>query len=180
MRRWQVTIRRYANYPAGDDVRVVVDTWAEARDLIVADLRRFEHDPGGLRFVIPHFLAQLAALEEGEGHYFTTACGEYTLGDETREDGTYVFPAGEERVVIGERGWDGRPAPPYVWVDPDCWARGPWQALAATLAEPLRKAFAAHLDEHGCAERTGFAYCDEAMRLFRLLPAGDRTVVAIG
>jgi hypothetical protein len=57
-------------------------------------------------------------------------------------------------------------------------AYGVWTALAVTLAEPLRKALSIHLDEHGCAERGGFAYCREAMDLFRLLPEGDMVVYA--
>lgn len=196
VRRWQVTIERYANYPAGDDVIEVFDTWAEARDLMVSDLRRFEDAPGGLSAVIPHFLDQLAALREGEHHYLTTACGQYTLEGEIGPDGTPVFPAGEERQVTGTMGFLGRRNPPYVTVDPDCWARGPWQALAVTLAEPLRKAYEAHVEWHGCGcsprhcptpERheangghalPGVAYCEPAQELWRLLPEGDQVIVA--
>jgi hypothetical protein len=53
-----------------------------------------------------------------------------------------------------------------------------FEVAAITMAEPLRRAFDQHLDAHGCAERLGFAYCDEAMRLFRLLPIGERAIVA--
>jgi hypothetical protein len=52
-----------------------------------------------------------------------------------------------------------------------------FEVVAKTLAEPLRQMFKRHLDEHGCAETYGFAYCPEAMRLFNLLPDGDRVVV---
>jgi hypothetical protein len=52
-----------------------------------------------------------------------------------------------------------------------------FEVVAALLAEPLRQAFKRHLDEHGCAEIRGFAYCPEAMRLFDLLPDGDRVVI---
>jgi hypothetical protein len=47
-----------------------------------------------------------------------------------------------------------------------------------TLAEPLRKAFREHLGEHGCEEPYGFAYCPDAVRLWDMLPAGDRIVIA--
>lgn len=69
---------------------------------------------------------------------------------------------------------------PVVEVDPENFAHGVWTALAVTLAAPLRKAFDAHLDTHGCGRpgSGGFAYCDEAMSLFRLLPAGDRIIWA--
>ena len=61
-----------------------------------------------------------------------------------------------------------------------------FEIVAATLAEPLRRAFRAHLDEHGCATRDpgdpryigGFGHCEEAMRLWYLQPAGDRVVIA--
>jgi hypothetical protein len=53
---------------------------------------------------------------------------------------------------------------------------------AVTLAEPLRKAFREHLDVHGCGTGDsgdpryvgGCAHCPEAMRLWDLLPDGDR------
>jgi hypothetical protein len=45
------------------------------------------------------------------------------------------------------------------------------------MAEPLRRVFREHLDQHGCAERLGFAYCPEASRLFGLLPAGDSIII---
>jgi hypothetical protein len=50
--------------------------------------------------------------------------------------------------------------------------------VAMTLAEPLRKAFREHLGEHGCEEPYGFAYCPDAVRLWDMLPAGDRIVIA--
>lgn len=65
--------------------------------------------------------------------------------------------------------WDGERKPSI--------AQTAYTITATTLAEPLRRAFSKHVDEHGCAARTGFAYCDEAMRLFRLLPDGDRVIV---
>jgi hypothetical protein len=38
-------------------------------------------------------------------------------------------------------------------------------------------AFEQHLREHGCAEQTGFAYCDEARGLFEAIPAYYRGVL---
>ena len=60
-----------------------------------------------------------------------------------------------------------------------------FSVVAMTLAEPLRKALDAHLDEHGCGTGDsadpryvgGFWYCPEAKRLWDMLPAGDRIVV---
>jgi hypothetical protein len=52
-----------------------------------------------------------------------------------------------------------------------------YSIVAATLAEPLRRALSTHIDEHGCAERGGFWGCDEAMRLFRLLPASEQILI---
>lgn len=87
-------------------------------------------------------------------------------------------------------------APPAVWVKPGDFAYGVWQALAVTLAEPLRRTFSLHLEWHGCSclkrpdckhpeeheatgghEIQGFGHCPEAMALFGLLPEGDRVVV---
>jgi hypothetical protein len=51
-----------------------------------------------------------------------------------------------------------------------------YEIVAQLLAAPLRRAFDEHLRDHGCAERGGFGYCDEAMRLFGLLPAGDSVI----
>ncbi len=39
-------------------------------------------------------------------------------------------------------------------------------------------ALSEHLDTHGCAERGGFAYCDEAMKLFRALPLRKQVIIA--
>jgi hypothetical protein len=60
-----------------------------------------------------------------------------------------------------------------------------FEVAAVTLAEPLRRAFHAHLDEHGCGTGDprdpryvgGFGHCDEALRLWRLLPAGDQVLI---
>lgn len=54
------------------------------------------------------------------------------------------------------------------------------ERLAVMLAEPPRKAFDAHLDEHRCYEPPigGFGHCPEAMALFELLPDGDRILIA--
>jgi hypothetical protein len=52
-----------------------------------------------------------------------------------------------------------------------------YTVVAKLLAEPLRRAFEKHLDQHGCAERHGFAYCEEAMQLFGLLPPGDTVIL---
>ena len=58
-----------------------------------------------------------------------------------------------------------------------------FELVAMTLAEPLRQAFGRHLDEHGCGDRDGpryiggFTRCEEAMRLWHLLPPGDRIVM---
>jgi hypothetical protein len=49
--------------------------------------------------------------------------------------------------------------------------------VAALLAEPLRRAFHQHLDEHRCWARGGFAHCEEAMRLFRLLPRAEQVTI---
>lgn len=73
----------------------------------------------------------------------------------------------------------GRMIDPYVEVDPDNFAHGVWTALAVTLAQPLRDALDKHLDDHCCVELYGgFAYCEEASRLFALLPDGDQIVIA--
>lgn len=50
-------------------------------------------------------------------------------------------------------------------------------ALAVTLAEPLRRALAAHYDTCVVCPRRGIIHCPEGVRLFRLLPDGDRVVV---
>ena len=61
-----------------------------------------------------------------------------------------------------------------------------YTVTAVTLAEPLRKALDAHLDDHGCGTGDvhdprytgGFLHCPEASRLFALLPDGDRVLLA--
>lgn len=58
--------------------------------------------------------------------------------------------------------------------------------VAQTLAAPLRQALERHLDEHGCGEgnpehpnyRGGFLYCEEAKRIWDLLPPGDTILYA--
>lgn len=84
-----------------------------------------------------------------------------------------------------------------VSLDPENFAHGVWTALATTLAEPLRKAFNDHCDEHGCGcpggkfcenpeghestdghQVAGVAHCVEGSRLFSLLPDGDRIIYA--
>jgi len=71
--------------------------------------------------------------------------------------------------------------------DPVTLAEACYTVVAATLAEPLRRAFLAHTDEHGCgtpgtpayAEFAGFGNCPEADRLWHLLPDGDRILIAL-
>lgn len=58
--------------------------------------------------------------------------------------------------------------------DPQTLAQVGYSIVAMTLAEPLRKAVRAHLDEHGCS---GVLSCPEANRLFRLLPAADQILI---
>jgi hypothetical protein len=65
------------------------------------------------------------------------------------------------------------------------WASGVWEALAVTLAEPLRRSFDEHLTEHRCGTGDprspfyigGFGNCTTAMDLFRLLPDADRVLL---
>lgn len=69
--------------------------------------------------------------------------------------------------------------------DPD-FAHGVFEAVAATLAEPLRRAFGNHLAAHGCGTGDirdpryigGFGECPGAMALFELLPPWDKAVIA--
>lgn len=80
--------------------------------------------------------------------------------------------------------WTGRPRT-VITADGECPNCGEpstiahvgFEVAAITMAEPLRRAFREHLDAHGCAERLGFAYCPEAVRLFELLPAGDTITI---
>jgi len=61
-----------------------------------------------------------------------------------------------------------------------------YEIVARLLAEPLRKALDEHLDEHNCGTGDtsspdyvgGFIHCPEAKRLWDMLPAGDRIVLA--
>jgi hypothetical protein len=69
--------------------------------------------------------------------------------------------------------------------DPDTLACVGFTVVAVTLAEPLRRALDAHLDEHGCGTGDiaddryvgGFFHCSEAKRLWDMLPAGDRICI---
>lgn len=74
-------------------------------------------------------------------------------------------------------GWGG------LWVEVPAprrdWAHGVWEALAITLAEPLRRAFDQHLAEHGCGtEGMPLDQCPEAVELWHLLPDGDTIAFA--
>jgi hypothetical protein len=70
--------------------------------------------------------------------------------------------------------------------EPQTLARACFTIVAATLAEPLRRALDAHLDEHGCGTGNtadpryigGFLHCPEAEKLWDMLPAGDRIMIA--
>jgi hypothetical protein len=87
-------------------------------------------------------------------------------------------------------GWTRVDMPPDACIN--CWrtgtdfAHGVYEALAMTLAQPLRKALDQHLDEHGCGTGDtdspqyigGFFHCPEAKRLFELLPDDDRILIA--
>jgi hypothetical protein len=75
---------------------------------------------------------------------------------------------------VGINPWTWQEPLPRVTHRPGDFAHGVWTAVAATLAAPLRRAFDEHLDEHGCAQRGGFGYCEEAMHLYRLQPQGDQ------
>jgi len=72
----------------------------------------------------------------------------------------------------------GCPYTEVVGDDPVSLAEAGFTVIAVTLAEPLRRAFRAHLAACGCAERYGFGHCPEAMRLFRLQPDGDQIILA--
>ncbi len=58
-------------------------------------------------------------------------------------------------------------------------AHAVFETVAMLMGERLRQAFSAHLDEHGCGRHggPGFAYCDEAVRLFELMPEGDKVLI---
>lgn len=88
-------------------------------------------------------------------------------------------------------GWSVGPAlPPGTC--PNClnpesaFDHGVWEAVAMLLAQPLRDALDRHLNEHGCGTGDttdpryvgGFFHCPEAKRLWDLMPAGDRIVLA--
>jgi hypothetical protein len=70
------------------------------------------------------------------------------------------------------------PLDPEVEVDPDNFAHGVWTALAITLAEPLRKALADHVEACGCGKPGGggIAWCATGSALWDLLPAGDQVL----
>lgn len=63
-------------------------------------------------------------------------------------------------------------------------AHGVLESMARMLAQPLRDALDRHLGEHGCATLGhpgyvgGFLHCDEATRLFRLLPLEEQVILA--
>lgn len=69
---------------------------------------------------------------------------------------------------------------------PDTMASVCFTIVAVTLAEPLRRALDAHLDEHGCgtgdvhdpAYCSGFIHCPGAKLLWDLLPDGDKIMWA--
>jgi hypothetical protein len=71
-------------------------------------------------------------------------------------------------------------------VAPDTLAAVAFTVVAVTLAEPLRRAFDKHLDEHGCGTGdpadpryvSGFIHCPAARELWDLLPDGDRIMLA--
>lgn len=63
--------------------------------------------------------------------------------------------------------------------EPQTLAEVGYTIVAATLAEPIRRAFVAHLDEHGCGgpDGPGFIHCPQARELWDMLPDGDRIVI---
>lgn len=73
-----------------------------------------------------------------------------------------------------------------VDAEPDTLAHVGYSIVAATLAEPLRRALDVHLDEHGCGTGDahdpryvgGFIHCPEASALWDLLPDCDRIALA--
>jgi len=97
-------------------------------------------------------------------------------------DGCQV--TGYERRMIGmlrlSRRWSCHGTPYFVVTEdePQDLASVALTIVAATLAEPLRKAFDRHMDQHGCGEPgnpeyAGFLRCPEALALWKLLPEGD-------
>lgn len=77
------------------------------------------------------------------------------------------------------RAWWGGTQTEVIDVAPDTLAVVAYTVIAATLAEPLRRALDRHLAGHGCGSRPpGFGYCPEATRLWDLLPDGDRILIA--
>ncbi len=62
------------------------------------------------------------------------------------------------------------------WGRPVTLAHVGYSIVAATLAEPLRRAFKQHLDTHEHPD--GFGHCEEAMQLFRLLPEDEQVILA--
>ena len=61
--------------------------------------------------------------------------------------------------------------------EPDSLASVGYSIVAATLAEPLRRAFIEHLDACDCERRGGFGYCPAAMQLFRMLPESEQIIL---
>ncbi len=59
---------------------------------------------------------------------------------------------------------------------PETIAHVGYTIVAITLAEPLRRAFEKHLETH--EHPLGFGHCEEAMRLFRLLPESEQIILA--
>ena len=76
----------------------------------------------------------------------------------------------------GVMGWEQ--CPPEVSVDTADWAHGVWTAVAVTLAEPLRQALGEHYEGCVFCQDRGIAHCPTGALLWRLLPDGDRVVIA--
>ena len=52
------------------------------------------------------------------------------------------------------------------------------RTVAVLLADPLRRAWLQHIHPiRPCCQRGGIAWCEEAMRLFDLLPEGDQEAI---
>lgn len=79
---------------------------------------------------------------------------------------TVILP---EPVPSPLRSWSGGPVD---YPRPSDLLHDSMSVLAKLLAQPLREAFRQHLEEHD--HPAGFGACPEAMRLFKLLPAGDQ------
>ena len=96
-----------------------------------------------------------------------------------REDGRMT-----DLGLLRHREWWGTQTE-VLDIDPDTLAQVAFSIVAMTLAEPLRRAFHAHLDEHGCGTGDtaspryvgGFIHCSRARELWDMLPGGDRIVI---